>query len=330
MSIAFVAAGAAATGSTSLSVPYPAGLSAGMLLVLAVSNKYPTNGPSTPSGFTLLAQVSGGAGSAGADAGQVYSTVYYKVSDGTESGNLTVTLTSSNSAVGRMFAYSKTESSWDLAATTDDDTSAGASMSFAFPEDPGVTANDMIVVAMAVNGTGATFSSHATTQSGVTFDALTERQDSGTTTGDNCGLVVIDRAVSSGTSSAAPSYTSTANTTFGSYPAGAAVFIRLREVAGGGGTTFEQALSASVTRSATADTASVFGQALSATTTRSATMSAAAVIAQSIGATITRAASALAEYTQGNGPIQVMGRWFVAIKSNIKSAISSAFDKNRW
>lgn len=235
MAIAFVASGAVAAGTTSLSVPYPAGLSSGNLLVLAIANKYPANAPSVPSGWTQLAQGSGGAGTAGADSGQVYSTVMYKVSDGTETGSLSVTLTSSNTCLGRMFAYSNATGAWDLAAVTDDDTVASTTMSFSFASNPGVAAGDHIFAASAANGTSATFGSATFTQSGVTFGTITERQDSGTANGDNCGLIVYDVPVSTGTATGNPAHTFTANTAFGNYPAGACVFARLREAAGGGG-----------------------------------------------------------------------------------------------
>lgn len=235
MAIAFVAAGAAATGSTSLSVAYPAGLSSGNLLLLAVSNKYPTNGPSAPSGFTLLNQSSGGAGSAAADSGDVYCTVFYRVSDGTETGNLSVTLTGSNSAVGRMFAYSNGTGSWDLASAVGADTTASTQYRITYGSDPGVDAGDLAFVASAMNGTGTTYGTNTITQTGVTFGAVSERQDSGTATGDNCLLVVTDASASSGTGSAAPQSGCNSSSSFGNYPAGAAVFVRLREAVGGGG-----------------------------------------------------------------------------------------------
>lgn len=233
MAIAFVASGAQATGSISLSVAYPAGLASGNLLLLCISNKYPTNGPSTPSGWTLVAQKSGGVGASGADSGQVYSTVFSKVADGTESGNLSVTLTSANSAVGRMLCYSNATGGWDIASTTDDDTVASTSLSFTYPANPGVTAGDYIATCAAANGTSATYSSPSFTQTGITFGTATQRNGAGTITGDNCDLIIYDVPVNSGTGSGNPVHSTTANTTFGNYPAGAECFVRLREAAAG-------------------------------------------------------------------------------------------------
>jgi hypothetical protein len=48
---AFVASGAAVMGSTSLALPYPTALAAGMLLIAAIGNKYPPNGPATRRGL---------------------------------------------------------------------------------------------------------------------------------------------------------------------------------------------------------------------------------------------------------------------------------------
>lgn len=233
MTIAFVASGALASGSTSLSVAYPAGLSSGDLLLLCVVNKYPVNGPSTPSGWTLVAQKSGGVGASGADSGSVYSTVFSKVADGTESGSLSVTITSGNSSLGRMLCYSNATGGWDIANTTDDDTVASTSLSFTFPANPGVTAGDFVVAACGANGTSATYSSPSFTQTGITFGTPTQRNGSGTTTGDNCDCIIYDVSVNSGTASAAPVFVATANTTFGNYPAGASVFVRLREASAG-------------------------------------------------------------------------------------------------
>src|ERR1041385_2007993 len=120
MSISFgTQSSASATGTTSLSVAYPTGIVAGDLLVLPISSKYPTNGPVTPTGWTLLpdAQASGGHGSSGTNTGNVYMTVFFKVADGTESGNLSVSIPSGNAAMARMYRYTSTGAgAWSVAA----------------------------------------------------------------------------------------------------------------------------------------------------------------------------------------------------------------------
>lgn len=232
MAVSYVAAGAVVSGTTSLTPAFPAGIASGDLLLLVVVNKYPTNGPSTPSGWTLVAQKSGGAGSAGVDSGNVYTTVYYKVASGSESGTETVTVTSANVSLAQILCYTNATGAWSLASTTDDDV-AGSTLSFTFPADPGVTAGDMIVAVTGINGTGATYSSVTFTQTGVTFGTITLQTAGSTPTGDNAQLVVYRTPVLSGTSSAAPSHSFIASTWFGNYPAGACVFVRLRETSAG-------------------------------------------------------------------------------------------------
>jgi hypothetical protein len=86
----------------------------------------------------------------------------------------------------------------------------------------------MVIVGSGINTDGYTFTSEAISATGVTFGAMNERQDSGTTTGQDCGLVVADFAVSSGTSSAAPVYTMTASSSGTNNPEGTSVFLRIR------------------------------------------------------------------------------------------------------
>lgn len=234
MAIAFVAAGAAATGTTSLSIAFPAGISAGNLLAIAVANKYPANGPATPTDFIAPSdnQGSGGQGASGGDAGNVYATAFYKVATGSESGSVTVGIASGNSAIGRMFAYSNATGLWSVACTFGADNTADTSWSVTGGADPGVTTGDVVLAISAINGADGTqqAASQAITQTGITYGAMTERQDSGTSAGDNSHLVVSEHPVTSGTSSDVPVYTFTADTTIGANaPAGATVLMRLRE-----------------------------------------------------------------------------------------------------
>ncbi len=230
--VTFGNAGAVATGTTSLSVPHPPGIVAGDLLVLAIANKYPTNGPATPAGWTLVTngQGSGGAGAAGNDTGFVYATVFVKVADGTESGNLTVTLTSANTSMGRMFRYTNASGSgWDYAATNGSDNTGDTSWIVSGAANPGITSGDMLVVVSAINTDNPTWSAESVSAAGATFGTHTERQDSGSGTGNDIRLVVSDHTVTAGTAAAAPVFTMTAS---GGTPEGASVMLRIREVPG--------------------------------------------------------------------------------------------------
>jgi hypothetical protein len=233
MAIAIAGSGVAAVGTTSLAIAYPATPASGDLLVIFICNKYPTNTPSQPSGFTTPAnnQFSGGAGAAGADSGNVYVTTYTRISDGTETGSITVTVTGGNTCIGRMWRLSKAANKiWDIACAGGADNSAGTAWSVTAGSNPGVTAADLVLVASALNGNTDTATVEAITQTGVTFGTMTEEQDSGTNNGDDCSLWMTSHPVNSGTGSAAPVYTATVGGTGSATAAGASLFMRLREV----------------------------------------------------------------------------------------------------
>ena len=230
--VAFGSRGNVATGTTSLSVPYPASIAAEDLLVLVVGNKYPTNGPATPTGWTKVGQGSGGLGAAGADSGQVYSTIFVKEAAGTESGNLAVTVTSANTSMARMFRYTKASgTAWTYDVTTGTDNVANTTWSITGAGNPGIAAGDMIIVASALNGNRVTTWTESITATGATFGATTERQDSSSGTGNDMGLIVSEHPVTAGTAAAAPVYTMTgaSGTANANSPTGASVILRIRE-----------------------------------------------------------------------------------------------------
>lgn len=230
MSVGYGSTGAGATGSTSLSVAYPASIAAGDLLVLGVVSKYPTNGPTTPSGWTLAAQAQGGSGSAGLNAGDVYVTAYTREADGTEAGSLAVTLTGCNSAAGAISRYTKTAGyAWSVAATSGTDTSAGTGWSVTGAADPGIAAGDMVVAVTGANGDAASASGQSVTTTGVTYGGTTERTDTRGTIGDKCIFNVCTADATSGASSAAPAFAATFAASGANYPCGATVLVRLRE-----------------------------------------------------------------------------------------------------
>lgn len=94
------ASGAAASGTgTSLNVPYPtiASEDSGKLLILTYVNGSSTNLPSTPSGWLIVGTATGTG---------VVTRVYRKLSDGTESGNLSLTgLNSGDSHIARIHLF---------------------------------------------------------------------------------------------------------------------------------------------------------------------------------------------------------------------------------
>lgn len=227
MAISLVNIGSFANGTTSLSVAYPGSISAGNMLLLVIVNKYPTNGPSTPSGgWALLAQKEGGSGSPGADSGNVYTTVYWKEADGTETGNVSVTITGGNSARGAILNFSKTTGTWALAA------SGGAvntpTTSWSATTDAGIdlAPGDVLFAATGCYSDAiAGFGSHAFSASGVTFGTVSEHYEGATGSGDDIRTVGASGSVSSGSGSGAVTYTASLSNN----QAGSTVVVRLRE-----------------------------------------------------------------------------------------------------
>src|SRR6185369_5559043 len=234
MSYAFVSAGTGAGGTTSLSLPFPATTVSGNLLIAVVCNKYPANAPTTPSGWTLQKQPFGGAGASGADTGSVFLSVYTKTADGTEGGtNLSVTITAGNAAIGNIFQYSPSaaQSTFQIVAASGTyDASAGASWSATANADLGILTGDLVLVFSGINTDLYGYSLEAITSTGVTFGTMTERADAVTTSGDDAAIVLAEFPVQDARSSAAPVYTMTASGTAASNPAGATIFLRIREL----------------------------------------------------------------------------------------------------
>lgn len=253
MAIAFGAIGAGSNGITSLSVPLPASIAAGDLLVLCIANKYPPNAPATPAGWVAGTNYreEGGSGASGTDTGSVFVSVYTRVADGAESGNVAVTITGGNCAFGRMLRYTKSASAtWDLVLVNGVDTTADASWSVAL-DAMDVHANDMVLVASATNTDLYTHTVEALVQTGTTFGTMVERNDIGTTNGDDCWLFISEHPVSSGAGAGALTYTATPSGTATNNPAGASVALRMRELFTSSGTGAMGAFGASGT--ATAD-----------------------------------------------------------------------------
>lgn len=227
---------APATGTTSLAVPYPSGIAAGDLLVLGIANKYPANAPTTPAGWTLRSggQTSGGSGASGVDTGSVYASQYYRLADGTESGNLSVTITSGNAAVGVILRFSPaagyTLDTANMQASNGSDNSAGTAWSVTGGNSisPALSGGSTYVVVTGVNTDAYTFASHGFS-CGTGVFTRTERVDSGTTSGDDCALVVCEVQQSSGSASGNPVYTATASGSAADAPAGASVIIYYAE-----------------------------------------------------------------------------------------------------
>jgi hypothetical protein len=233
MAIAYKSVGTAtATGTNTAIFTYPNGIAAGDMIVLGVVNKYPTNAPSTLTGYTFPAngQGMGGAGTAGTDGGTVYTTAFYKVATGSETGAATVTVTSGNSAGANVVVYSPTSAAYDWStpvAGNGADSTRGTAWSITAGSAMDIMANDMVVVISGANADAQTYSAESIAMGGITsWGAHTERADIAITGGNDTRLVISDHTASAGTATTAGTFTMTAN---GTLSAGASVIVRLRE-----------------------------------------------------------------------------------------------------
>jgi hypothetical protein len=232
-SLAFGAIGTVTTtGTTAPTVAYPSGITAGQLLVMVVGNRPNASTVDLPSGWTAGTTFVGGAGSEGADTGDVRITTFTRIADGTETGNVTLAISSGASCGAAIFRCTKaaTGKTWAIAYATGEDASAGTSISVAFGTDPGVTAGDLVFVGFINSVDTAAHASEAITQTGITYGTLTERADTAVSTGNDLRVVICEHAVTSGTSSAVATWTATASGTNSASSAGPAIMIRLRQV----------------------------------------------------------------------------------------------------
>lgn len=227
MTVSYVADGAAGVGTTSAATTLPAGIASGDLVILACTSKY-TN-IDAPSGWTLLQSSNAGHGSAGVDSGDAYIDVYYRIYDGVWTAP-TVNLTGGNSLIAKLYAWTKTAGTWDLASTVGSDSTPGTSWSATGAANLSLTTDDRVFAVSSVNANDANVraSSHAVTATGATIGSASEKYDSGTNNGDDCSQYAAEAAVTAGPSTSAPTYTNTSVGSGTDYPAGPTVFVRVR------------------------------------------------------------------------------------------------------
>jgi hypothetical protein len=219
-------------GTTSVVRRNPASLAVDDLIVWLCANKYPTNGPATPTGFSPLIQKVGGSGSAGVDAGEIYGTAFTRVSDGTEDGATeTITITGGNTAVARAVSFARSAGTgWLVAATAGSQASGSNSWSVAGDAALDLAAGDVVLIYIAKNEDNDTnLSAHAITASGITFGAWNSiTAHEGTTQGQDCAQAIGYFNVTAGSGTVTPTFTMSAAGSANN-PAGAVLFIRLRE-----------------------------------------------------------------------------------------------------
>lgn len=236
--------GTSTAGTSTAVTPYPvSGVLAGDIPFIICASKASTGtgeppAIADPTGFTKLGEPWGGTGTAGAGTGPVKLTIWKKTTDATGSENGTsVTVTNpANSS----FVYCNihgvrraTGGSTILTAlVSGQDTTGGTAVSMTCGSDPGIIVDDLLLCLMGLTvNTSAAMSAEALTATSATFTtiaALNERDDDGTTSGNDARRVVYDAACTAGPATAAPVISATSAS---SAQSGVGAVLRIREQA---------------------------------------------------------------------------------------------------
>lgn len=224
------AAGAQVAGSTSVALPYPAH-DVGDLLIMFIGNKHTAATPTTPSGWTLIANsYTGSAGTDGIDTGSTRVSAYYRQVTSQLTGTQSVTITSGNVTVGQIISVHKDDvATWVTDVDGGGDSTAGTSWSVTGSglDLSGAFGGDIVLVGSSINTDAYTYSAHALSATGITFGDVTQTAEFRTATGNDMTLEVATGRVSAGSGSNAPTHTKTASGSTASAPAGAGIFIKV-------------------------------------------------------------------------------------------------------
>jgi len=227
------AAGTIAYGSTSVAAPYPV-LTSGDKLLLTVGTKPNTATISTPSGWTLVGTYSGGAGTTGANTGPTTIAVFEKLATGSESGTVTVSITSGNSSWAQITSWMLPpgcDSWYSATAAGNADTTTGAAWSVTCDGNPGLQPNDTVYVASCTPtnvAAGSQFSAESVSVTGVTgWGSFTEISEPNSATGNRVAGFTFYGSVTAGTGAGLPVVAATASGTTTNV-SGPSIMVRLR------------------------------------------------------------------------------------------------------
>lgn len=217
MTVTHETLGAYATGTASCTPGYPASPAAGDLLLMGTTcgnlNDIPVD---TPPGFLPVPNSewqSDQGGAYGTDTGKRTVKCFYRISDGTETGTVTVsnngTGTTTRVTQAQITRFSKTAASWYISASGGVDNTSGTGYS--------VTAADVLVPAsgdfgLAISGwipDSATAGTPTLTWDGVA-NTCTASQSTASTQGADCRFLIYRRALA-GVGGSAPVFATTAS-----------------------------------------------------------------------------------------------------------------------
>lgn len=225
-------AGAQVVGTTSVVVPYPEH-NIGDRLILVVGNRYSSATPTTPAGWTLIANnISGGSGSDGIDTGTARVSAYYRDVTANLTGTVTVTISAGNTAIGQIFAIHKDDvTGWVMDNDSGVDATAGTTWSATGNgiDLSSVDGGDLLLAFSSINTDSWVYSNHSMSASGITFGDVTQTSEYRSATGSDMTLLAATGRVTGGTATnVAPTYTATASGSATSNPAGVVLFVAIR------------------------------------------------------------------------------------------------------
>ncbi len=233
MAISFVAAGTTSNSTTTVSPGLPAGLADGDLMQYTLEWRSTATAPAAPSGWTLKKEAQVTHGVEGAGSGTAAVCVYERVF---ATGDTAPSISVSGRNGGRacIVGWHRTAGTgWQTAYDSGTDSTPNTTHSAPSATDLGGQSGDVLTCFTGTNGvTIVARTGIAASWAGCTLGTVNTRTPptGNTTSGNDLNTTWEDVAVSSGTSSGAPSVTWTwSGTPTTDFPVTAAIYTRLRE-----------------------------------------------------------------------------------------------------
>lgn len=213
MTISYVASGAAAQHTDTVTPALPTGAAAGQLAILQVVSSHPNlNVPSTPHGWTLVGSLSGGGGTLGLNTGPRRLTFFARELLGGDAAPTTaIPSGTSGTLIGaRIFTLTRTAGTgWRWAITLGQDTASDTSFSAACSTALTWAVGDFCVLGYAWNTQTASTTARAVTATGITYATATSHLGDAITTGNGARLTMAESSVTAGSGTQAPTMTAT-------------------------------------------------------------------------------------------------------------------------
>jgi hypothetical protein len=227
--ITVVSAGAAVSGTTSITTAaYGAGWQAGDLIVYTVASGQTSENTPTISGFTDRGSLSGGGGTFGGGEGPRRLTFFTREAQGGDDTTPTISLASGSVMIAASTVLRASAGyTWDTPVSAfGAEITQGTSWTQAMTSDPGIAADDLLLLACAVRDTSNS-TVEGVTATGLVVGTVTERTDSSSETGNDVALHVSTVPVLA-PNSATPTRTATHSTS----ETGVMGLLRIRAVSG--------------------------------------------------------------------------------------------------